>query len=278
MNTHSAVLQETMDLQQASLESIHRMRHLASESKCHAGTALGNLNEQGQKLRKLEASTLKHKNALEKASKQQDKFARAKLHFGTKNKAKRKVKKERKLDDQINAVMSGTKPAPTFKRKGPRPKKTLTEEEDPSREGLFSTHRAAKEKTNTENRDRQELFSNRLDRTKSIAKTPQGAREAPLTAQDKDALDRIQQTDDILEDCLAPLEDNVSDLLAQAKLMGTMVEDHNDQLGRIHETIETSNWKTKVLQNRLARLSKPKPSKKHSNSKRGAALRSVFPI
>ena len=282
MNTHDAVLRETKDLQQASLASVQRMRYMASESKCLAGNALQNLHDQGTKLQKLEASTMKHNETLKVASKLQDKFARAKFHFGTKNKARKDIKKEKKLDDKLNAVTDGTQSAPTFKRRGPRPKKNsntdIPPNNDPNRDELFSNHKVAKEKKNRVHRDRKELFSDRSNRGKSIAKAPPGVRGAPLTRQEKQALNEIQDTDQLLEEGLTALEEELSDMRIQATMMGTVVEDHNNRLDRINERMEDSKWKTKELQNRLTRLSKQKPKRKKKRPIRGMVVRSMTPI
>ena len=294
----SVLLDHTKELQARSLAAIERINHLTSECQTNGAIALDRLGDQRKTLGEAEGATIRLKEGLDKNNKLQNKFAKLSFAFGTKHKAKKDTKKEQKEVESktMDAVTKEeTKsPPPTYKRRGPRPKKKVSSiifdpddgdgNKNRNRNELFLNHRSNLESKEDEkarlSRDRwivsnqQQQHSFNLN-SNDDSDASRGASEGPLLShQNRHDLDDIQAKYELLEMALDVLGTEVAELEVLSKTMGNEVDKQNGQLERIETNLESSKWQTRQLNNRLLRLSK----KKHSKDKKRGLLRKISPV
>jgi len=116
-NNQSAVIQETKDLQQLTLDALRRTRRQATESKEVGTKTIEQLEDYDTRLSKTKQQTNQLVETLKKTEKKQNKFALWSGQFTNRRKAKKELQQE--------ATEAEAAPK-TFKRRGPRPKKTTT--------------------------------------------------------------------------------------------------------------------------------------------------------
>mmetsp|Transcript_22768 Transcript_22768/g.25595 ORF Transcript_22768/g.25595 Transcript_22768/m.25595 type:complete len:353 (+) Transcript_22768:65-1123(+) len=115
-NNQSAI-QETKDFQQLTLDALRRTRRQATESKEVGTKTIEQLEDYDARLSKTKQQTNQLVETLKKTEKQQNKFALWSGQFTNRRKAKKELQQE--------ATEAEAAPK-TFKRRGPRPKKTTT--------------------------------------------------------------------------------------------------------------------------------------------------------
>mmetsp|Transcript_174 Transcript_174/g.405 ORF Transcript_174/g.405 Transcript_174/m.405 type:complete len:260 (-) Transcript_174:2612-3391(-) len=241
-SNNASVLRETKELQAESMAALARIRQRTAECKTTGETTLDQLYDQSKALGKSEARTIELQSKLDKAHKQQDKFARWAFRAGTKRRAKKQVKKEKKAEAAMAAaITTQTGNQATFKRKGPRPKKDA--EKDSAREHI----------------DRNELFSDHLSRQPFQPKeSPPKTSQAPLTEENHRDLCDIEANDKMLDRGIDALGTEVSKLLSLSKIMREVAHGQSTKLENVEMNLEETNTQTRLLNKRLGLLTKKK--------------------
>eukprot|EP00531_Pseudo-nitzschia_arenysensis_P005316 CAMPEP_0116138470 /NCGR_PEP_ID=MMETSP0329-20121206/12800_1 /TAXON_ID=697910 /ORGANISM="Pseudo-nitzschia arenysensis, Strain B593" /LENGTH=272 /DNA_ID=CAMNT_0003633457 /DNA_START=18 /DNA_END=836 /DNA_ORIENTATION=+ len=254
-SNNESVLRETKELQAESMAALARIQERTAECKATGNATLDQLYDQSKTLGKSQARTIELESKLNKAHKQQDKFAKIAFRFGTKRRAKKQVKKELKVEAAMasaaaavaTAASPTTRNQATFKRKGPRPKKDT--QEDLSAKAHI---------------ERNELFSEHLSRQPFQQKKSSGdsASQSPLTEMNRRDLCDIEANDRILDRGIDVLGTEVSELLALSKTINEVSHEQTTKIETIETNLENTKTQTRMLNKRLGILTKKKKKRR----------------
>lgn len=259
-HTNESVLRETKFLQDQSLEALERIRCQATMTNEVGKETLSALHDQDARLESAQTKACKLSENLDRASKQQDRFARLAFRFGTKRKARKEFKREEK-ENQKAGQTKGTSPVQgnqaavaTFKRKGPRPpKKSSTVDQEIDQ---------AEKRNDKENLSNARLQSKPGNANKETSRGASGSfairasKEKPLSDGDKRDLLDIEDIDALIDKGINALGAEFEELLTLSKSMSETVNRQNEKLETIDTSLETTKTKTKVLNKRLKLFTK----------------------
>ena len=291
--TNASTLQATRDIQAQSLEALRRIQNQAAETQAIGTETLTQLHEQDGRIDNIQRDTDNLNETLKKTKKLQDRFAFLSMNFGNKKTAKEHVKADKKTQALLNSA-----DPPTFKRRGPRPKKNKAEEAEgeetvavPStpEEILRQSKKASQEMTVEV--ERSELFSGRKVDKKNSRKGGRsksggghgGREEQPLTDEDQRQLDAIKADDAAVDAGLDILGNQVESLMMLSKQMGettsgqnTKIDNVQGGLSKVHDRTQTANQRSKLF------MMNRRQKRKEDNNKLGlgnpvtAAVKQTF--
>ena len=265
--TNASTLQATRDIQAQSLEALRRIQNQAAETQAIGTETLTQLHQQDARIDNIQRDTDNLNETLKKTKKLQDRFAFLSMNFGNKKTAKEHVKADKKTQALLNSA-----DPPTFKRRGPRPKKNKgaggeEEEEEtaivPSTpEEILRQSKKASQEMAVEV-ERSELFSGRkVDKKKSrkggrSSKSGgghSGREEQPLTDEDQRQLDAIKADDAAVDAGLDILGNQVESLMMLSKQMGettsgqnTKIDNVQGGLSKVNDRTQTANQRSKLF-------------------------------
>jgi len=252
-HTNESVLRETKFLQDQSLEALERIRCQATLTNEVGKETLSALHDQDARLESAQTEACKLSENLDRASKQQDRFARLAFRFGTKRKARKEFKREEKENQKAgqakgpSPVQGNQAAVATFKRKGPRPpKKSSTADQRNDKENLSNIRLQSKPGNGNK----------KTTRGASGSIATRASKEKPLLDGDKRDLIDIEDTDALIDKGINALGAEFEELLILSKSMGETVNRQNEKLETIDMSLETTKTKTKVLNKRLKLFTK----------------------
>jgi len=274
MSTNQSVLKETSDVQHKTLAALRRTRHQVEESK-EVGTAtLEQLEDHEQRIQKSKKKTSVLLDALKKTEKTQNRFAFLSGHW--KNTTSKKAQKEVQKEEEEKAKAAEEVPK-TFKRRGPRPKKTEGIGGDGdgnvdkgTKNELFNNAKQEKKKSSSsftnsgsiKNEPKmttstvsslslKKKSKSKKNNAKNTHKTTQKHEDVPLTEEDQKELNTIHDMDQLVDEEIDALGDQVNDLLALSQSIGQKATTQTTQLGTIQTNLHQTNTRTKVINKRM---------------------------
>jgi hypothetical protein len=311
--TNASTLEATRDLQAKSLEALTRIQNQAAETQALGGETLAQLHEQDAKLDSVQQSTKNLQDNLKKTDKLQNRFAFLSMNFGNKKSAKEHVKSDKKTRAILErnektaaaAAVSAPTAQPTFKRRGPRPKKNNNADSEGGdggvggdltpRTGPSTPEEAIRQSTKISQEvnaevERNELFAGRKVDPQEKKKQGQKSKkncggdggingrgggggtqptpeEKQLTDEDRRQLDAIRADDAAVDAGLDILGNQVDSLLQLSKQMGETVAAHNTKLDTLQTDLSKANDKTHTVNQRakLFMLNRRQKRKENDN-------------
>ena len=268
LRPNASVLLETKELQEQSLQALERIRRTTGLTREVGRETLETLHGQGEQLDRVhDRATTDLEARLEVAGKLQDRFARAKIRFGTKRRAKKELKREQKAAAAAAAASEGQRQPATFKRRGPRVKNqdTLTTANHRKENMVDGQWHELVGSGNNNNKARNGIGSIRSHSptkqstaattvTLSAAFSPH--REEPLADEDRSDLEDIANNDARIEGVIDSLGAEVAELLAISKSMNETVRHQTTTLDATESVLDRTRSKTTFLNKRLHLLSK----------------------
>jgi hypothetical protein len=269
--SNAAALQATRDLQQKSIDALHRIQSQAAETQAIGLETMQQLDEQDQRMDSAMESTKRLRDNLKKASKLQDRFGFLSLQMGNKKTAKKQLKAEETF--RTGGSSNGTDTAPKFKRRGPRTKKeplAVDASHISMDDVVAQTSKQSRELQ--QQVDRNELFADAKPKatetqTAKSRRAPSPSDDTPLTEQERRELREIEADDKAVDVGLDILGNQMEHLLGMAKDMGETVQQQNAKLGEIDKGLSKADDRSKQVNQRAKLFTMNRRQKRNEMNK-----------
>ncbi|KAG7369566.1 hypothetical protein IV203_027312 [Nitzschia inconspicua] len=272
-DNNQEALKATRNVQSKTLEALQRMQKQAAETQDIGHATLQQLEEQDHRMDNTVTATTNLNDNLNKASKLQDRFGFLSMQFGTKRLAQRLVKKE----DQFNGITVAKNrkvdavEAPKFKRRGPRPKKGMNN--DDAVETTFGSMDSMDHLLESNKKESQEI-SHQVDKAElfAAAKRPtKGSHKSkkqghnkdnksttskhrdepiPMTEEERMELAEIDADDMAVDAGLDIMAKQLDSLMTISKSMGETAQQQNSKLTKIHSDMDRADLTSKQINQR----------------------------
>jgi len=248
VNNNKAAIEDAAAIQHETLEAIERMRQQASEAETIGVTTLAELQEQRRQLDRVMEENERVAAGLDKTTQLQDKMSRWALNFN-RGAAKRDVQIAEEAERQRKELYEE------------RMQKRLSDNSSPTPPSSSSTVDTVESTESgpviTKHGQSAFVIKRKKNKNANAAKAKgltYGLDKKGLDDETGKDLDRLADTDAVIDDHLEELGDQLDGLLDLTKCMNAEVKVQNRQLNEVDSQVDRNNQKQKIVNGRARRF------------------------